>query len=119
MNIGIIRIINIIYKKKKFDGQIFLLYLGWYGLGRGLIEFLRADSLLIFGQKMFVYLGFGCFIISIALYVYLRKNSKAPVDELEEYKKVYQASANANEGETEDGDNTWRKSIIFKDKKRT
>ena len=38
-------LINIFYKHKKYDGQIFLLVFGWYGLGRMLIEGLRADSL--------------------------------------------------------------------------
>mgnify|MGYP002622163895 CR=1 FL=1 len=33
--------------KRKFDGQITLLYLAWYGLGRALIEGLRTDSLYI------------------------------------------------------------------------
>ncbi len=32
-------------KKKKFDGEIFLLYTAWYGLGRMFIEGLRSDSL--------------------------------------------------------------------------
>ena len=34
-------------KHRKFHGQIFLLYAIWYGLGRGWIEGLRTDSLLI------------------------------------------------------------------------
>lgn len=38
-------LINLIYKKRKYDGQIFLFVFGWYGLGRALIEVLRADSL--------------------------------------------------------------------------
>lgn len=34
------------YKKhRKFDGELFLLYIGWYGLGRFWIEALRTDSL--------------------------------------------------------------------------
>ena len=32
-------------KKRKYDGQIFLLYVAWYGLGRAWIEGLRTDSL--------------------------------------------------------------------------
>ena len=31
--------------KRKFDGQITLLYIAWYGLGRSMIEGLRTDSL--------------------------------------------------------------------------
>ena len=34
-----------LYKKKKYDGQILLVYLAWYGLGRMFIEGLRTDSL--------------------------------------------------------------------------
>ncbi len=34
-------------KRRKFDGQMFLLYVFWYGLGRSFIEGLRLDSLMI------------------------------------------------------------------------
>ncbi len=34
-------------KHRRFDGEIFLLYSAWYGLGRFFIEGLRTDSLLI------------------------------------------------------------------------
>ena len=36
-----------LYKKRRFNGQIFLGYIIWYGLGRAWIEGLRTDSLLI------------------------------------------------------------------------
>ncbi|MBR1780766.1 MAG: prolipoprotein diacylglyceryl transferase, partial [Oscillospiraceae bacterium] len=36
-------------KRRKFDGQLFLFYLAWYGLGRVWIEGLRTDSLYLFG----------------------------------------------------------------------
>ena len=50
--IGVI-LINLFYKHKKYDGQIFLMVFGWYGLGRMFIEGLRADSLYtkIFGWE--------------------------------------------------------------------
>ena len=32
-------------KKRKYDGQVALMYVAWYGLGRALIEGLRTDSL--------------------------------------------------------------------------
>ena len=38
-------ILNSFLKKRKFDGQIALCYLAWYGFGRFFIERLRADSL--------------------------------------------------------------------------
>lgn len=41
-----------IYSKKsknRYDGQLFTMYIGWYGLGRMFIEGLRTDSLYLFG----------------------------------------------------------------------
>ena len=38
-------LINVFYKKRQYDGQVFLLVFGWYGLGRMFIEGLRSDSL--------------------------------------------------------------------------
>ncbi len=38
-------ILHNVYKKKKFDGQMFAMYCAWYGFGRMLIEGLRTDSL--------------------------------------------------------------------------
>ena len=40
--------LHFLTKKRKFDGQIFLSYLTWYGLGRVWIEGLRTDSLYLF-----------------------------------------------------------------------
>ncbi len=40
--------------KKKFDGEIFLLYLMLYGIGRFWIEGLRTDQLLIWGTRIAV-----------------------------------------------------------------
>ena len=36
-------------KKRRFDGEVFVLYAIWYGLGRAAIEGLRSDSLYLFG----------------------------------------------------------------------
>ncbi len=40
-------LINIFYQKRKFEGEAFLWYFTWYGLGRTFIELLRADSLML------------------------------------------------------------------------
>ena len=37
--------IHFLSKKRKYDGQVALMYVAWYGLGRALIEGLRTDSL--------------------------------------------------------------------------
>ena len=61
-------LINLIYKKKKFNGQIALLYFAWYGFGRMFIEGLRTDSLYIPGTGIRIsqMLGLVLFIASVA-----------------------------------------------------
>lgn len=50
--LGVI-LINLFYKHRKYDGQVFLMVFAWYGLGRFFIEGLRQDSLYtqIFGLE--------------------------------------------------------------------
>lgn len=51
-NLGIFLIIFFYRKNKKFDGELALLYVWGYGLGRVWIEALRSDSLMIPGVNM-------------------------------------------------------------------
>ena len=48
-NLGVLLVIALVYRKKRFNGQMFLIYLGGYGLGRFWIEGIRTDQLLIPG----------------------------------------------------------------------
>jgi len=48
-------IVYYIGKHRKFDGQCFLFYFFWYGLGRAWIEGLRTDSLYFFGLELLGY----------------------------------------------------------------
>ena len=60
-------------KKRRFDGQLFLCYLAWYGLGRMLIEGLRTDSLYVGSSNLRVsqlLAGLTCFLaLGLMLYV--------------------------------------------------
>ena len=38
-------LLHFLSKKRKYDGQIALCYVAWYGFGRAMIEGLRTDSL--------------------------------------------------------------------------
>lgn len=40
-------LLHLYYKKRKYDGEMFLLYVCWYGLERMIVEGLRTDSLFI------------------------------------------------------------------------
>ena len=54
MNVIVLLIILFYTKKKKYDGQLFLIYLLGYGAGRFWIEGLRTDQLLILGTQVAV-----------------------------------------------------------------
>ena len=58
--------INAFYKHKKFDGQMALLYLSWYGLGRFFIEGLRTDSLYVGPFRISQVVGATCFLLGTA-----------------------------------------------------
>ncbi|MBE6534078.1 MAG: prolipoprotein diacylglyceryl transferase [Ruminococcaceae bacterium] len=72
-------LINIFYKKKRFDGQIMLMYFSWYGFGRMFIELLRTDSLTN-GNSLRVssLIGLLSFVIagSLLLYLFIRNKGK-------------------------------------------
>lgn len=83
-------LINIFFKKKKFDGQIALCYFAWYGFGRMFIEGLRTDSLYIgdTGIRVSQLLGFLLFALATALIIYglvmTKKNTQATVSVADE-----------------------------------
>jgi len=53
-NLGVLAVILLYTKKRKFKGQLFLMYLFGYGLGRAWIEGLRTDQLKLFGTPLAV-----------------------------------------------------------------
>lgn len=69
-------LINLFYKRKKFDGQVALMYFTWYGFGRMFIEGLRTDSLYIFkglisedGLRISQLVGLICFAVGLILLI--------------------------------------------------
>ncbi len=55
-------VLNAVSKKRKFSGEIALLYGVWYGFGRAIIEMLRTDSLMIGELKVSVLLSVLLFV---------------------------------------------------------
>ncbi len=62
-------ILTAIFKKRKFDGQIFLMAVSWYGLGRFFIEGLRQDSLWLGDFRISQVLAAALFIASLTLLI--------------------------------------------------
>ena len=62
-------IICFLYRKKKFNGQVALMYLSWYGFGRMFIEGLRTDSLYVGPFRISQVIGFVCFFVCTTLII--------------------------------------------------
>lgn len=67
-------VLNYLSKKRKFSGEIILMYCTWYGFGRGFIELLRTDSLMIGKIRVSCLLSFIICIGSIIAIMLIRKN---------------------------------------------
>ena len=64
-------LINVLYKHRKFRGEVLFWYLYWYGLGRFFIENLRTDSLYLGNTNIRVsaLLGLVCFIVALPVII--------------------------------------------------
>lgn len=56
-------------KIRRYDGQIFLIYIGWYGLERAFVEGLRTDSLVIGNIRISQLVAILCVAASIVLQI--------------------------------------------------
>lgn len=85
-NLCLLIIVLIYWKHKKFEGEIALLYLGGYGLGRAWIEGIRTDQLFIPGtqlpvsQVLAIILFVGSLICDIVVRIRISKK-KAEIKE--------------------------------------
>lgn len=102
---------NVIYKHKRFHGQIALFYFTWYGFGRMFIEGFRTDSLYVPGTNIRIsqLLGLLCFIGAgvalLVLTVLTRKRDPLLVIEDAAYqaaKKAEEELANREKADTAD-----------------
>lgn len=81
-NLGVLTFMLLYRKHKKFNGELALIYLGGYGLGRFWIEGLRTDQLLIPNStipvsQMLAIIMFVCAVIAdVAVRVYLKKKKE-------------------------------------------
>ena len=75
--LGLALLILLMKRGRKFNGQMFLSYVIWYGLGRAAIEGLRTDSLYFFGTpiRSSQMLGILSAAVGIGLYVVRRRTA--------------------------------------------
>ena len=91
-------------KKRKFDGEIFLCYLFWYGLGRVWIEGLRTDSLYLFGTGIRVsqLLALLCVLGAGTALAVIRLRKKPDPARLYVNRKAAEAAAEAERAASSD-----------------
>ena len=103
-------VLGLFYKKKKHHGQIFFLYLVWYGIGRFFIEGLRTDSLYFFSFRISQIVALLTVAAGVGMLIYLHKkpvceSNKDKTAEENESKEEYpnaleKASGEVNNQET-------------------
>lgn len=95
-------VLHILSKKRRYSGQIALMYAAWYGFGRAFIELLRTDSLYIEGTNIRVssLLSFALCISAVILMVYIDKKRKEKAT-VTEYVEMFGEKTEEQEDEKE------------------
>ena len=77
-NLGVLTALLIYRKHKKFEGEISLMYLAGYGIGRFFIEGLRTDQLLlpVIGLPVSQLLGIILFVVCTIIIIVVRMFTK-------------------------------------------
>ncbi len=81
-------LLNHFSKRRKFSGQIILMYGVWYGFGRGFIELLRTDSLMIGALRVSCILSFAvCLLFAVLLFVFSKRTleTESAIDYREQF----------------------------------
>lgn len=95
-------VLNHFSKKRKFSGQIFLLYGIWYGFGRFFIESIRTDQLKLGNGDLPIsmFVSAVAFITCVVLYVYMSKRAKTAAEILP-YEAMFSEQMEDASAETE------------------
>ena len=97
-------ILHNVYKKKKFDGQMFAMYLIWYGFGRMLIEGLRTDSLYLGSVRISQLVGAVSLLLGLAIILLYTVKSRKAAAEAVEYDSIYDRLQTSEPVKTETAD---------------
>jgi phosphatidylglycerol:prolipoprotein diacylglycerol transferase len=85
-------------KRRKFDGQILLMYLSWYGLERFFVEGLRTDSLYFGKIRISQALSAVLFVVSVILLIILFSKYRRDPEAFELYVNTEESHKLIEEG---------------------
>ncbi len=71
-------LMQLLVKRRKFDGELVLFYIGWYGAGRVFIEGLRTDSLMIgnTGIRVSQLVAAVAVVAAVSIWLWVRNRMK-------------------------------------------
>jgi phosphatidylglycerol---prolipoprotein diacylglyceryl transferase len=94
-------LLHIYSKHRKFNGEVFLMYISWYAFGRFFIEGLRSDSLMLGNLKVSQLVAAIFFITAVSFLIYKRINLKKVVaDQVADYNPLFDEISKAVETDT-------------------
>ena len=78
-NVGVFVVLWLLRKKKQYEGEIIVWYVGLYSLGRFFIEGLRTDSLMLGPLRMAQVISVVGVVGAIIAHIYLSKKNKESI----------------------------------------
>ncbi len=91
-------VLNHFSKKRRFSGEISLMYCAWYGFGRAIIELMRTDSLMIGSIKVSCLLSIVICLGAIAAIILIGR-SKRTIENEKTYTSMFEENEEKNENE--------------------
>lgn len=88
-------LLHLYRKHRKFDGEMFLMYIGWYGFGRFVIEGLRTDSLMLGSIRISQLVALLCVIGAVVTILIIRSKKKRSNDP--DFMPLYVSTAESKE----------------------
>ena len=103
-NLAVFALLVVFWRKKKFNGEVILWYLGGYGLGRAWIEGIRTDQLYIPGTVVPVsqVLAIVLVVFSIVMDIYIRNKISSVSTKKVEAKAASENIADTSETQNEE-----------------
>lgn len=97
-------LLNHISKTRRFKGETVLTYCVWYGFGRGLIELLRTDSLMLGFMRVSSLLSFLLMFAAAGVLIYMWRRRVTAVSDAD-YKEVFtEETLTEDQSENRDGE---------------